>query len=57
MMRSVFGLSHKVARQMAAGVLSRSASTETTTTTTTTHKMEDYFKGKRFVVTGSSAGQ
>jgi len=51
MMRSVFRLPHKLAGQMVAGALSRNMSTENPA-----HRMEDYFKGKRFVVTGSSAG-
>lgn len=52
MMRSVFKLPRKLVGQMAFGVLSRNMSTEKPV-----QRMEDYFKGKKFVVTGSNAGQ
>jgi len=53
MMRSVFKLPQRVVGQMAAGILSRNMSTANSQP----HRMEDYFKDKRFVVTGSNAGQ
>lgn len=50
MLRSVCKLSHKITGQMAVNILSRSMAGQAP------QKMEDYFKGKKFIVTGSCAG-
>lgn len=50
-MRSVFRLPHKIVGQMAVDIVSRNMSGKAP------QKMEDYFKDKRFIVTGASAGQ
>jgi len=51
MIRSVCKLTHKIAGQMTVDILSRNMSAQPQ------QKMEDYFKGKKFVVTGSCAGK
>lgn len=50
MIRSVCKLTHKIAGQMTVDMLSRNMSAQPQ------QKMEDYFKGKKFIVTGSCAG-
>lgn len=49
MIRSMCKLPHKLAGQMVVGILTRNMSG-------TPQKMEDYFKDKKFIVTGSDAG-
>lgn len=51
MMRSVFRLPHKIAGQMAVDIVSRNMSGKAP------QHMEEYFKDKRFIVTGATAGQ
>lgn len=52
MIRSLCKIPQKIASQMAVDVLSRSMSTQQPL-----RKMEDYFQGKKIIVTGSCAGQ
>lgn len=51
MIRSLCKIPQKIASQMAVDVLSRNMSTQPL------RKMEDYFQGKKIIVTGSCAGQ
>lgn len=51
MMRSVFKIPQKIAGQMAVDILSRNMSGQPR------QRMEDYFKDKKFIVTGSCAGK
>lgn len=51
MIRSVFKLPHKIAGQMAVDILARNMSGQPR------QRMEDYFKDKKFIVTGSCAGK
>jgi len=50
MIRSICRLAHKKTGQMAVDILTRSMAGQAP------QKMEDYFKGKKFIVTGSCAG-
>lgn len=51
MIRSICKLPNKLAGKMAVDILSRSMAGQAP------QKMEDYFKGKKFIVTGSCAGE
>lgn len=50
MIRSMFKRPHKIAGQMAVDILARNMSGQPR------QRMEDYFKDKKFIVTGSCAG-
>lgn len=50
MIRSICKMPQKIVGQMAVDILSRNMSSKSP------QKMEDYFKDKRFIVTGSCAG-